>query len=85
MTGRRREDGAKPWELEPGDYCMRGRDGEGAGGFLWVMLPNGSGPSRLEGWDVTEHEDGTITAAPSILDNGTGWHGYLTRGEWTTV
>lgn len=81
--GRRRENETKPWELEAGDYCLRH-------GLLWVCLPDGTGPARLEGWDVTEHEDGTITASPSILDadpskNGQGWHGYLERGQWRQV
>lgn len=37
---------------------------------------------------ITEHEDGTITVAPSILVNSAGagdrptWHGYLERGVW---
>lgn len=84
MQGRRAADNSAPWDLEAGDYCFRG---EGAFRFLWVCLPDGTGPSRLEGWDVTEHEDGTVTVSPSILDadpekNGQGWHGYLERGVW---
>lgn len=39
---------------------------------------------------ITEHEDGTITASPSILAGGQGtttapWHGYLERGIWREV
>lgn len=83
MIGRRRDDETKPWELEAGDYCRRGRG-------WWVCLPSGVGPSCLtadppeEGWDVVEHEDGTISVSPSIHDVGTpnGWHGYLERGVW---
>lgn len=42
---------------------------------------------------ITEHEDGTITVAPSILiytshDHGKTrielWHGFLERGVWRT-
>lgn len=39
----------------------------------------------LSGHTITEHEDGTITASPSILmehGQGGGWHGYLEHGEW---
>jgi hypothetical protein len=34
---------------------------------------------------VTEHEDGTITVSPSILDERPGcgtYHGWLERGVW---
>lgn len=84
MEGRRVADNTAPWELEAGDYCFRG-DGEHR--FLWVTLPDGVGPCRLEGWSVTEHDDGTVTVSPSILDsdprkNGNGWHGYLEHGVW---
>lgn len=89
MQGRRRPEGTKPWDLEAGDYCLS----EGA---VWVRLPSGVGPSRLPvatptttgaTWEMVEHEDGTITLAPSILDSGTpnGWHGYLERGVWRSV
>jgi hypothetical protein len=63
----------------PATYWMRGEQ-------LWVTLPNGVGPCRLDGWTVTVHDDETITAAPSILDRGpSGWHGYLERGQWREV
>jgi hypothetical protein len=33
---------------------------------------------------VTEHEDGTITCAPSLDAQRTGgWHGFLEHGVWT--
>ena len=65
----------------------------------WVRLPNGNGPHRLKGWALTEHEDGTITTAPSILAHEhptiegdddhhvvyPEWHGYLERGVWREV
>jgi uncharacterized protein DUF6527 len=85
VTGRRREDGTQPWELEPGDYCVR-VDAESGVRIAWVVTPNGNGPARLEGWDLTEHDDGTITVSPSILahpsGNQPGWHGFLERGIW---
>lgn len=38
-------------------------------------------PPIVEPWTITEHDDGTISVTPSIMDPG-GWHGYLTRGVW---
>jgi Family of unknown function (DUF6527) len=85
MVGKRREEGTKPWELEPGDYCVR-VDAETNERVAWVVTPNGNGPARLDGWDLTEHEDGTITVSPSILAHESGnqpyWHGFLERGVW---
>lgn len=83
MTGRRRPDETKLWELEAGDYCQHG-------GAWYVCLPSGVGPCKLTGhgrdddWTVAAHDDGTITVSPSIHDVGTpnGWHGYLERGVW---
>lgn len=83
MLGRRREDGTKPWELEPGDYCVR-VDASGKR-MAWVVTPSSNGPAR-DGWTLTEHDDGTITVSPSILAHPTadapGWHGFLERGVW---
>jgi hypothetical protein len=80
--GRRRPDGTAPWDLQPGDYCLRG-------GVVWVNLPNGNGPARLGGWEHTEHDDGTITVSPSIAADAIGgfegWHGYLEGGAWRTA
>ena len=77
--GVRRADDTAPWDLEPGDYCLHY-------GQVWVKLPNGVGPSNLANWNPIEHEDGTITLSPSILDRGgSGWHGYLERGIWREV
>lgn len=53
----------------------------------WIYLPS-CGAGILSNHAVTEHEDGTITATPSILMHGhkggetTQRHGYLTHGEW---
>lgn len=82
--------------MEPGDYCVR--EDERIGRVAWVVTPNGNGPARLESWDLTEHDDGTITLSPSILAHATGrlgddgervevpeWHGYLERGVWREV
>jgi hypothetical protein len=41
---------------------------------------------NLSGHSVTEHDDGTITVSPSILDDGRSvWHGYLERGAWRQI
>lgn len=55
---------------------------------LWVVIPTGVF-SRLPinastGWQVEEHEDGTISVTPSIwMQAGPqAWHGWLTRGEF---
>jgi hypothetical protein len=86
-----------PWHLEAGDYCVR-VDSDSGERIAWVVTPNGNGPARLETWDLTEHDDGTITTHPSILAHPTsrlgaddqpedvpGWHGYLERGVWREV
>jgi hypothetical protein len=85
LNGRARPEGTKPWELEPGDYTIR-IDAPTGARIAWVVTPNGNGPARLEGWDLTEHDDGTITVSPSILAHASGehaeWHGFLERGVW---
>lgn len=68
----------------PGDYCKvpAGIDPRGEG--LWYMVaPNGDlaafGPRTHR---FTEHADGTISAAPSLVFPA-GWHGFLTAGVWS--
>lgn len=83
QVGRRVPDEIPPWKLEAGDYNVR-RDAQTGERVAWVKLPDGAGPARLKGWDLEEHEDGTISVTPSIQDVGheNGWHGWLTRGIW---
>lgn len=53
----------------------------------YCCTPNGH-VGNLQGHDVTEHDDGTITVSPSILvsdDTGELWHGYLEHGVWRQV
>lgn len=52
----------------------------------WCITPNGL-YGNLSAHSVTEHEDGTITVAPSILVTGhdRSWHGYLEKGVWRNV
>ena len=66
-----------------GDYCQ---DPQGK----WLVRPPRSGfgyitflGPRENGWQVTEHEDHTITATPSIKT--ATWHGFLERGVWREV
>ena len=68
--------------LVPGAY--------GKPGDTWLLCtPNGAIAALNAGHQVTEHEDGTITVAPSILvsrdPEQPRWHGYLERGVWRTL
>lgn len=58
----------------PGDYC---RD---PWGTWWIRPPDGNLGS-LRDHRVTEHDDGTISVHPSIVQEGV-WHGYIERGVW---
>lgn len=89
MTQGRRlpDDSFQPWEMRPGDYGKRK-------GNWWGCCPGEpSGGGQLTGnaegdpnWTVTEHDDGTITASPSIhlvVADKTIYHGFLQAGAWT--
>jgi len=65
----------------PGTY------GQDADGVWWAQAPiAGASGARISRHSITVHEDGTITASPSILMNfgrrGVTWHGYLEHGVW---
>lgn len=66
MTGKRVPDGTEPHLYEPGDYG-RWKD-------EWFIRCPIDTEHRMTGnlssHDVVEHEDGTITVSPSILDIG---------------
>jgi hypothetical protein len=88
MKGVRLLDGeieANPFQ--PGAY---GRIQIGADNIRWIWActtPNNHF-GRLDGHDVVEHDDGTITVSPSILisnENEELWHGYLEHGIWRSV
>jgi hypothetical protein len=73
--------------MAPGDY-MRIR-GDVDAGTWYGQTPNNL-LANLRGHRVVEHEDGTITAAPSIEVIGSFnepgyWHGHLERGTWRSV
>ena len=69
-------------DMQPGDYAL-------FDGHWWHIPPaSGYGLGKLCLHTVIEHEDGTITVSPSILDTGVNhrqWHGYLERGVWREV
>lgn len=87
MQGRRLPDGrnehGQSRPMAEGDYW---RDSDGT----WYARPPGCHIGSLVKHEITEHEDGTITASPSILHletDGDGkarevWHGFLERGVW---
>lgn len=55
----------------------------------WWFRPPGGQMGHLDGWTITEHEDGTITVSPSILeynnDRSVRCHGFLEHGMWRKV
>lgn len=79
--GRRVECDAEGWvRLEPGDYAKTKH-----GSFMSRVPEPCFHTGSLKGHEVVEHEDGTITASPSILHtepNVGVWHGFLERGIW---
>lgn len=83
MQGRRLPDNAD--SFAPGDYAKIILP---SGKVQWHARPPIGGLGNLANHTVTEHEDGTITASPSILvtsrdgDEKTVWHGFLERGVW---
>ncbi len=82
MQGRRVPDDLDWRETQAGDYgkqTWRGLDRP----EWWIRDPFGV-VGRIGDHTVVEHEDGTITVTPSILDaDSGGFHGHLTRGVWT--
>lgn len=77
---------------EPGepDFLLRifetpGAYGTSNGKDWFCCTPNGM-LGNLGNHQVQEHENGTITVAPSILVTGgsseTSYHGFLERGVW---
>jgi hypothetical protein len=81
MQGTRRADGEFiHHELQAGEYGRVLRDGA----WVWVACtPNGM-IGDLSAHEVQEHEDGTITVAPSVEIQG-GAHARPARGEIMVV
>jgi hypothetical protein len=85
MIGKRLypDDKDKVFELmKPGDYFKLSTTPPE---FI-VCCPSGHVAS-IRNHTIVEHEDGTITASPSILINwgDAQWHGYLEKGVWREV
>lgn len=72
------------------------------GTAVWMCLPVGPGqparvsvhragtePADAKSWEIVEHDDGSISLAPSILLHAgaelPSWHGYLEHGVWREV
>ncbi len=72
--------------FEPGDDAGHFEEGDyGLLGNCWMGSAPGGLLTNLAGHKITEHEDGTITASPSIdvkRGDGEHWHGWLERGVW---
>jgi hypothetical protein len=79
-SGNRRPDNTHYIDLAPGEYCLHAWTKPP----MWVIRdPAGKLGSLGTGHQVTVHEDGSITVAPSILDPSPGgWHGWLVGGRW---
>lgn len=96
MQGRRVLDGTKP--KAPGEYAWMPYDGweQKPPFFLgdgeWHVVDPTGGIGALgrmtsdqpAAHSIEIHEDGTITASPSLV-MPSGWHGWLRRGEFTTA
>jgi hypothetical protein len=81
--------------VEPGDYW---KDQNGHWQVVAPVPRDDDGfllIADVSTWEVTEHEDGTITVSPSIFWGAGGypnsplewaakhtWHGWLEHGEW---
>lgn len=96
--------GAFPDDMQAGDYWkVLNKDGTPAEseepsnltGTVWYVVapkPDGDGfmIGNLTKHTVREHDDGTITVAPSdgssnsiLISRGEiSWHGYIDRGRW---
>jgi hypothetical protein len=91
LQGYRATDGAALLYGPPGGYCLvqpydAELDGPSADAprVLWVKDPRGH-VARCGQHQVTEHNDGTVTVSPSIVNERgsvSSWHGFLERGVW---
>lgn len=76
VPGRRLADDALK-NFAEGDYAR-------IGGSWWIRPPGGH-LGELTEHEVEEHEDGTISVRPSIVDCKHGVHVYLDHGVWRQV
>ena len=80
LVGRRLPDADNGWG--EGEFPSQDGDYMKVHGTYHCVCPHG-GLVCLAKWTVTEHEDGTITAEPSINVLGpeeNKWHGWLRKG-----
>jgi hypothetical protein len=88
MKGTRLPDGENYLEIQPGEYVRQSSDSH----IWWFRTPNGI-PFKVVDNHPRHHQlavepDGTVSLTPSVLcapgsaGNESGWHGFLTRGEW---
>ncbi len=71
-------------DSQPGDYVKVPEARRSDGQPVWYVRDPAGRVGALITHQVEEHDDGTITVTPSILDPN-GWHGYLERGVWREV
>lgn len=87
---RDRPDGWDAWQVDgavvapPGAYMKVLRE-NGQTWCWYVRAPNGDVASiGFQNHRVEEHDDGTITASPSLVfPTGGCFHGWLRRGVWS--
>lgn len=91
MVGTRWPDNTEDADIPPGGYCKITDKLELSPiskPFWYARSPNGDlGTFGRTAHQITEHEDGTITVSPSMHYAGkhwSGWHGWLTKGIWTS-
>jgi hypothetical protein len=77
-------DGVRQNIAPPGAYLRVTSSGKF---WCWyVKSPSGNICTLRDNHQVTEHPDGTITVAPSIVfPHSDRWHGFLRRGVWSSV
>lgn len=81
MQGRHVADNTDARQAKPGDYWWNDWTGKRE---LWFRDPHGDA-GRVTTHTVEEHDDGTVSVAPSIAPKPgeDGYHGLLTQGVWS--
>lgn len=81
--------GWEAWDqgrCEPGSYMRVDHSFEDHCEIIWYIVDPAGKVGSLRTHTIVEHEDGTITVSPSILDPAPGgWHGWLERGVWRSA
>jgi hypothetical protein len=73
--------GRRMYDIDPN--CWRVGD-YGQWNGTWYGLPAEDLLANIQGHEINEHGDGTITVKPSILvsSGDKSWHGFLEKGVW---